>query len=334
MQVNYNHLHYFWMVAREGSITRAAERLHVTPQTISGQIRALEQGVGTRLFAKNGRHLALTDTGRVVMGFASQMFQLGEQLKDVLSERVISGPCRLAVGVAMVVPKLIAYRVLEPVLALRDKVQLSCHEAPLEDLMEDLTQHRLDLVLADCPFPPASQAAAHSHLLGESGVTFFGDTCSAERYRRGFPASLDGAPMLIPGSSALHDALNEWFYRKRVRPSTVARFDDTALMNAFGEAGAGLFALPTVIERDVLRRYRVDVVGRTREIRQGFYALSTERRLRHPAVTAITERARAVLFGGDGDTSDERDQCSTVKQGSSNSRGQAGVCPAPRFDIS
>lgn len=295
--LNLKHLRYFWSVASNGSIARASEELHLTPQTISGQLKELEETLGTKLFQKAGRNLALTDMGRVVFGYADEMFRLSAELQDVLAGRAPGSRLTLNVGIAMVVPKLLAYRVLQPVLGLDEPVLLVCNEAPLVDLLADLSVHKLDLVLADSPISPTLNIRAYNHPLGESGITFFAGESEARRYMKDFPQNLDAAPMLMPTrSSALRRSLELWFERVDVAPCVVAEFEDRALMKAFGEAAAGIFTLPTAVERDVLDKYAVKVVGRTEEVKERFFAISAERRIKHPAVAAITESARVDLF--------------------------------------
>jgi LysR family transcriptional activator of nhaA len=297
LKLNLKHLRYFWSVASHGSIARASEALFVTPQTISGQLRDLEEQVGSKLFERDGRQLVLTETGRMVFSYADEMFRLGLELQDVLAGVTPGSTITLKVGVAEVVPKLLAYRVLEPVLQMAEPVRLVCNEAPLVDLLADLSVHKLDVVLADSPVNPALNIRAYNHPLGESGITFFGIPAVAEELRGDFPASLDGVPMLMPGGgSNLRRSLESWFERHSVQPQVVAEFDDRALMKAFGEAGTGIFSLPTTVEHDVMSKYGVDVVGRTNEVKERFYMISPERRLKHPAVTAITEAARNQLF--------------------------------------
>jgi LysR family transcriptional activator of nhaA len=295
--LNLKHLRYFWAVATHGSIARASEVLYLTPQTISGQLRELEQQLNAKLFQKSGRNLILTDTGRVVFSYADEMFRLGDELQDVLAGRTPGAALTLTVGVAMVVPKLLAYRVLEPVLKMQDRVRLVCQEAPLVDLLAELSVHKLDLVLADSPISPALNIRAYNHLLGESGISFFATHKKARRYATGFPHSLNDAPILMPtASSALRRMLEQWFDRQVIKPVIVAEFEDRALMKAFGEADAGIFTSPTAVEDDVAAKYGVRVIGRTEEIKEHFYAISAERRIKHPAVTAITESARSELF--------------------------------------
>jgi LysR family transcriptional activator of nhaA len=295
--LNFKHLRYFWAVASHGTIAHAAEVLHVTPQTISGQLRDLEEQAGAKLFRKKGRNLVLTDTGQVVFSYADEMFRLGNELQDVLEGHTPGVALTLNVGIAMVVPKLLAYRVLEPVLAMPEQVRLVCQEAPLPDLLAELSVHKLDLVLADCPISPTLNIRAYNHQLGESGISFYAARRVAARYKRDFPASLHGAPMLMPtANSALRRLLEQWLERQDVKPVIVAEFEDRALMKAFGEGGAGIFTTPTTVEDDVVSKYGVRVIGRVDDIKERFYAISAERRIKHPAVVTITETARNQLF--------------------------------------
>jgi LysR family transcriptional activator of nhaA len=297
LKLNLKHLRYFWSVASHGSIARAAEALYLTPQTISGQLRELEEQLGNKLFRRDGRQLVLTETGRMVFSYADEMFRLGLELQDVLAGRTPGSAITVKVGIAMVVPKLLAYRVLEPVLQMPEPVSLVCHEAPLVDLLADLSVHKLDLVLADSPVSPALNIRAYNHPLGESGISFFGVAQKAEELRGGFPQSLDGVGMLMPSvGSNLRRSLENWFERYAIQPVVVAEFEDRALMKAFGERGSGIFTSPTTVEKDVMSKYGVEVIGRTEEITERFYVISPERRIKHPAVTAITEAARSRLF--------------------------------------
>ena len=297
LKLNLKHLRYFWSVASHGSIARAAEALYLTPQTISGQLRELEQQVGFELFARDGRNLVLTETGRLVFSYADEMFRLGLELQDVLAGGTPGSALTVKVGVAMVVPKLLAYRVLEPVLKLPESVRLICHEAPLVDLLADLAVHKLDVVLADSPVNPTLNIRAYNHALGESGISFFAVPEQAETLKTEFPNSLDGARMLMPsGGSNLRRNLEGWFERHRIKPLVVAEFEDRALMKAFGERGIGVFTSPSAVDQDVLDKYGVAVIGRTREITERYYVISAERRIKHPAVSAITEAARSELF--------------------------------------
>ncbi|MEJ2346257.1 MAG: transcriptional activator NhaR [Gammaproteobacteria bacterium] len=295
--LNYNHLFYFWTVAREGTIARAGEALHLTPQTISAQLRLLEQSVGAALFTRVGRTLRLTDTGRLVFDYAEEMFRLGAEMTDVLEGRVSGRPLGFAVGIVDVVPKNIAYRLLEPALALPEPVRIVCREGKLDDLLAEVAVHKLDMVLADTAVGTAANVRAFNHLLGECGTTFFAARALAPRYRRRFPQSLADAPMLLPAvNTAVRGALMQWLDRNDIRPRIVGEFEDSALMKAFGQAGVGVFTIPSVIEREVSRQYDVQVIGRAEQVRQHFYAISAERRLRHAAVVAVSEAARSELF--------------------------------------
>ena len=294
--LNHHHLFHFWTVVREGGVTRASEKLNVSQPTISGQLRDLEEALGEKLLTRSGRTVALTDIGRTVYRYADQMLGLDRELLEAVKGRP-TRPGRLAVGVAMIVPKLVAYRMLEPALRLPEPIQLDCvHERP-ERLLAELAVFGLDVVLADAPAPPAVKVRAYNHLLGESAVSVFGTAKLAAAHRRGFPGSLDGAPFLLPSEdSALRLSLEEWFQKHRVRPRVVGTFEDSALLDAVGRAGAGLFAMPAAIETELRRQYRVRVVGRLESVRQRFYAITVERKLRNPAVIAISVRAR-TLFG-------------------------------------
>jgi len=296
--LNLKHLRYFWAVASNGSIASASEILHLTPQTISGQLKELEQQAGTRLFQKTGRNLTLTETGQLVFNYADEIFRLSNELQDVLDGRDPASELTLNVGIAMVVPKLLAYRVLQPVLSMDEQpIRLICTESPFVNLLADLSVHKLDLVLADSPLSPGLNVRAYNHPLGESGISFFTRESEAPQYRKNFPQSLDGAPMLMPTiNCALRRSLELWFERINVRPVVVAEFEDRALMKAFGEAATGIFTSPTVVESDVLNKYSVTVIGRTCEVKERFYAISAERKIKHPAISAITESARVDLF--------------------------------------
>ena len=295
--LNLKHLRYFWSVATHGSIAKAAENLFITPQTISGQITDLEKQVGKKLFRREGRSLVMTETGQLVFSYADEMFRLGNELQDVLAGHTPGASITLKIGIAMVVPKLLAYRVLEPVLNMQEEVRLICHEAPLVDLLADLSVHKLDAVLADSPTSPVLNIRAYNHELGYSGITFFSSTDKAENYRHNFPASMDGEKILMPNyGSHLRRSLETWFQKKDINPVVVAEFEDRALMKAFGEAGTGIFTTPTAVKEDVLQKYGVEVIGETDEINERFYLISAERHIKNPAVSLITKTARKNLF--------------------------------------
>lgn len=296
--LNYHHLLYFWVVAREGSIARASQELRLTQPTISAQIQALEETLGEKLFTRAGRSLMLTDMGRTVFRYADEIFSLGRELLDTLKGRPTGRPIRLVVGVADAVPKLIAYRLLEPALQLPEPVRVICREDKPDRLLVGLAVHELDLVLTDAPVGPTVKIRAFNHLLGESGVTLLGIERLAATYRPGFPGSLNGAPFLLPmENTTLRRSLDQWFEAEGIRPVVVGEFEDSALIKAFGQAGTGLFTAPSVIEAEVRQQYGVEVIGRVEAVRERFYAVSVERKLKHPAVVAISEAARQKIFG-------------------------------------
>ncbi|MEO6264926.1 MAG: transcriptional activator NhaR [Luteimonas sp.] len=295
--LNYKHLYYFWNVAKAGSIARTAERLHLTPQTISGQLGELERALGTNLFRRAGRRLELTAAGKLALSHADEIFQIGKELEALLRDRPQGGDLLFRVGVADVVPKSIAYRLLAPAMRLTEPVHLICQEDKLERLFAELAIHRLDLVIADRPLPHELGVKGYSHELGRSGVAFCAVPSLAARYRADFPRSLDGAPLLIPGgSAAVRGPLDRWLREHQIQPRIIGEFDDTALMKEFGQAGAGIFPTPAVIAEEVQHQYGVEIVGRADELMVRYYAISLERRLTHPAVVAVSQAAKQDLF--------------------------------------
>jgi len=296
-QLNYSHLQYFWAVAHEGSVVKAAERLHITPQTISGQIRLLEEAVGQPLFNRVGRRLVLSEMGHVVLEYADEIFSIGAELSQVVREQRSAGPAKLSVGIVNSIPKLIAERIVAPALIDEDAVRIRCQEASLEQLLGELSVHKLDIVLSDQPMPQGLSLRAFNHRLGESGLTFFSQRRKAKRYQKTFPQSLNGAPMLLPSPhSALRRQLDEWFDDNSIIPHIVGEIDDSALLKAFGEAGYGVFAGPSVIDKEICKMYSMAVIGRTDAITEQFFAISPERRIKHPSVVRIIEAARTQLF--------------------------------------
>jgi len=296
--LNYHHLLYFWVVACHGSVTRAAAELRLAQPTVSTQLRTLEEVLGEKLFARTGRRLVLTDVGRLVFRYADEIFGLGRELLETVKGRPTGQPMRLTVGIADAVPKLIAYRLLRPALTGAEPVRIICREDKPDRLLAQLAAHGLDLVLSDAPIGPTTKVRAFNHLLGECGVTFFATPALARTCRRGFPRSLGGAPMLLPtDNTALRRSLDDWFESEDIRPRVASEFEDSALLMAFGQAGMGLFPAPSAIERQVRTQYGVVVVGRLDAVCERFYAISGERRLKHPAVVAISEAARQRVFG-------------------------------------
>lgn len=295
--LNYHHLLYFWVVAREGTIARACDQLHLTQPSISKQLRQLEHSVGEQLFKRVGRNLVLTETGQLVFRYADEIFSLGRELSDVLRGQPIESTLRLLVGVPDVMPKLIAYQLLEPALHLPEPIQIVCDENKLDHLLTELSAHRLDLVLSDAPMTSTVNVRAYSHLLGECAVSIFGSANLARKLRAGFPRSLDGAPFLLPMQrTLLRRSLEQWFESKGFRPVVTGEFADSALLKAFGQSGHGVFATASVIEKEICRQYRVCVIGRLDAVRERFYGISVERKVKHPAVKAITEAAQSTLF--------------------------------------
>jgi LysR family transcriptional activator of nhaA len=295
--LNYHHLLYFWTVAREGGISKAAEKLRLSQPTVSAQVRMLEVAIGERLFQRQGRTLVLTDVGRLVYRYADEIFGIGRELIETLRGRPAGRPLQLLVGVANAVPKFIVYRLLRPATEGTESVHLVCREDNAEQLVSQLATHALDVVIADTPAPPQLRVKVFNHLLGESETAFFAPARQAAQLKRGFPRSLHDAPMLLPTiNTALRRGLDEWFEREGLRPRVVGEFEDSALMKVFGHSAGVAFPAPAVIERDVCRVYGVRVAGRTDVVRERYYAISAERRLKHPAVLAITSTARARLF--------------------------------------
>lgn len=295
--LNYHHLLYFWTVAREGSVTRASQVLLLAQPTISGQLKSLEESLDQKLFERVGRNLVLTDVGRVVYRYADEIFGLGRELLDTVKGRGSGRPLSLTVGIADQVPKLVAHRLLEPVRRLPEPVTLVCHEDKPERLLASLALHELDIVFSDAPAGSATRVRAFSHLLGETAISFFATPDLAKKARRGFPRSLASLPVLLPTrNTSLRRSLDGFFESAGVRPHVVAEFEDSALQKVFGAAGDGCFPAPSVIAKEICRQYGVRVVGEATGVSERFYALSVERKIKHPAVLAITEAARARLF--------------------------------------
>ncbi|KAB0500998.1 MULTISPECIES: transcriptional activator NhaR [Pseudomonas] len=295
--LNYRQLHYFWVVAKTGSIVRACEQLNLTPQTISGQISLLEQTYGIELFRRVGRQLELTEAGRQTLPYAEQMFQLGGELELMLRAQPNEQQILFRVGVADVVPKSIVYRLIAPTMELSEPLRITCREDKLERLLADLAIQRLDLVISDSPMPSNLDIKGYSQKLGECGISFFATFDLAARYGQDFPRSLHGAPLLIPGpETVVRSRLQRWFAEQQIQPRIVGEFDDSALMQAFGQSGSGIFIGPSVIADEVKRQCDVELIGQTDAVRESFYAISVERKVKHPGIVAITEGARRELF--------------------------------------
>ncbi len=296
--LNYHHLRLFWAVAHEGNLTRASATLHLTPQTVSTQIRDLENILGEKLFLRTGRRMVLTEVGRLVLRYANDIFSVGKELIETLRGQPSGRPMKLVVGVVDVLPKLVAHRLIEPALHLDEPVRIDCREGPQDKLLAELAVHHLDVVLSDGPIPTGLSVRAYNHQLGKCGVTFMASRVLARRLRKHFPRSLNGAPVLLPNQEAvLRRELESWFEKNDVRPTIVGEFEDSALLKVLGQAGMGFFTVPTVIADEVARQYQVVAIGQTDDLSESFYAISVERRVRHPAVVAICQAARSELFG-------------------------------------
>ncbi|MES1988588.1 MAG: transcriptional activator NhaR [Pseudomonadota bacterium] len=295
--LNYKQLNYFWQVARAGSIARASEQLDLTPQTLSGQIGLLETSLESTLFKRVGRGLELTETGRLALSYADEIFEIGAEMEQALSGGTVKQVTTFRVGIADVMPKSIVYRLLAPAMSLDEPIKIICREDKLDKLLGDLAIHRLDLVLSDRPMPEQLDIKGENHKLGECGISFFATPTLAAKYQQGFPASLNQAPLLVPSlDTAMRRRLMRWFDAERIRPQIVGEFDDSALMKAFGQAGIGIFMAPSVIASEITRQFGVIELGKTEEVQDYYYAISVERRFDHPAVAAIRDTAKQGLF--------------------------------------
>ena len=294
--MNFRHLYYFWVVAKEGSITRAATRLGLAIQTVSTQLAQLEQSIGKSLLMPQGRSLVLTEAGRLALAYADQIFLLGEQLQEVLSE-ADSGRTRLTVGISDSLPKLTAFRLLETTLHLPNPVRLVCYEDNFEALLADLALHKLDVVLTDRAVRSGTTLRVFSHMLFESGTIVVGAPSLAQAYSEGFPDCLNGAPFLLPTrNNALRGRIDEWFELHNARPDVVGEFEDNALLNTFGRRGAGLFFAPAALAADLQEQFGAVLVGQVPQVREQVYAISNERKIKHPAVEAILSSVHEGVF--------------------------------------
>jgi len=294
--MNYKHLHYFWVVGKWGSMARAADQLHLTPQTLSTQLKQLEESWGVKLFRPAGKGLELTEVGRMVFSYADEMFSVAAELGDALNTLPGERPLNFRIGISDALPKDLVYRMLAPALERSEPLHFVCREGKLEGLLADLALHRLDLVLADRPLPSGLNVRGYNHRLGESGVAFFATPPLAAQCAGEFPRCLHGRPFLLHGDdSALRLRLLRWFERARIVPRVIGEFDDSALMKSFGRAGVGVFTAPLAIRDEVIRDYGVQMIGATDAVRESYYAISVERRVTHPAVRAVIDAAAAAL---------------------------------------
>lgn len=297
-QINYKHLHYFWVVAKAGGVGKAADQLHLTPQSISAQLGLLEESLGVQLFRKSGRKLELTDTGRLALGYAEAIFVLGEEMQDALRQHPGRRTLQFKVGIADVVPKTMAYQLLEPAIHMAEQPRMLCREGRLAALLGDLAVHKLDLVIADRAMPGNLNVRGFSHLLGECGISFLASAELAASFKStDFPGLLADAPLLLPGEdAAVRPKLTRWLDSLHIRPNIVGEFDDSALLNAFGQEGVGVYPVPTAIVKLLQQQTGSVLLGATNAVIEQFYAISTERRLTHPAVLAISQAARQAMF--------------------------------------
>ena len=296
--LNYHHLRYIWVVAKEGGLRKAADKLHVSQPTISAQLAALESGLGEKLFRRGGRALALTEAGHRVLSYAEEIFSLGQELLDAARHQPTARPLRVHIGITDSLPKLVSYQIIKPIFKLEQPIQAVCREGKVADLLGQLAAYRLDIVLADEPAPSSLPIKVFNHFLGDCGVTFCAERKLAATLKRKFPQSLNNAPVLLPtGNTALRRSLEKWFQAQHIRPRLVAEFDDAALMKVAAVDGLGFFALPTLVLTEAVANYDFQAIGRIEDCRQQFYAISAERKLTHPAVVAITAKAQTALVG-------------------------------------
>lgn len=295
--LNYHHLMYFWTVVRKGGLAPAAEELRLSPSTVSTQIHQLEHVLGYKLFDRSGRQLVLNDVGKIVFRYAEEIFMLGRELQDSLEDRPLEHPIRFQIGIADVIPKLVASKLLEPVMNSPQGMHLICREDHPNNLVSQLILHDLDMVLTDAPISPDLKVRGFSHLLGESKISVFANSKQTARFKRGFPNSLDGAPCILPGDrTVLRRSLEQWFETHKIRPKVVAECDDSALLNVMGQEGLGFFMAPSIVRREIARQYRVHEVGQLDGVAEKFFAVSMDRRIKHPAVQAIVENAKSGVF--------------------------------------
>ena len=295
--INYKHLHYFWVVANQGSIARAADKLFITPQTISGQLSMLEERIGQPLFDRVGRRLRLTETGRLVLRYADDIFELGRELSDVLRGAPLVGTSEFIVSAASALPKTIVYKILQPALEVSDDISITCKEGPVEAILGELAVHEVDMVLTDTPLTSTFSIKAYNHYLGQSTLSFFASTELAEKLKGDFPACLQDAPILLPTKQyAIRQLFDKWCTDHNIFPVIRGQYDDSALMKSFGKTGLGIFFMPSIIEKEVQEGFGLTVIGRSTTLKQKFYAISAERKVTHPAVAAICHTARDVIF--------------------------------------
>ncbi len=295
-QLNFNHLQYFYAVAKEGSVTRAAEAMHVTPQTVSGQLATFEEYIGAPLFERHGKRLEPNNLGQITLRYADDIFNLGTELSRTLASHDVGQVANFSVGIVDAIPKVMVFELLNNCFDIENRFILECHEGDLPSLLADLSINKLDLIISDQPLPVGVSVRASSHYLGQSGVTFFAPKDQCEKYQLNFPQSLHQAPFLMPGrNSAQHQNLMSWFVRSKIAPKIVAEFDDSALLKFFGQTGRGIFCVASAVERDVLAQFEVAIIGRIESVSDRYYGISPERKIKHPAVDTVLETANKLF---------------------------------------
>ena len=293
--LNYQHLQYFWVVAREGSVNQASRILNVTASTISVQLKKLEEQFQQKLFRRVGRGLQLTDIGQVAYRYADSIFSTGQELTDYLEGRRHGGPLRLEIGVAQSLPKLVTWRLMEPVSNLKEPCHIRCREDTPHKLVDELVLHQLDVVISDIPLK-VPNIKLFNHFLGESAVSFFAAPKLAKKLKRNFPKSLTACPVVLPSNGTeMRRSLDSWFSRNKIQPVVTAEFDDLALLKVAGEFGLGAFPVPTVVEKEVIKHYGVQTIGEAKGVIERFYAVSADRQIEHPAVMAMTHAAQDLF---------------------------------------
>jgi LysR family transcriptional activator of nhaA len=296
--LNFHHLRYFWAAAKEGSLARAAAKLHVSQPSISEQIRELEVSLGEKLFRRGGRNNVLTDAGQIVFGYAEQIFALGREMTNAVKQGPAAKMQRLYVGVTDSLPKLVTNEILKPVFSMAQTAHVICREGKMEDLLAQLAAHRLDIVLSDEPASSSTNFKTFNHLLGETGTVICAEKTLGAKLKRGFPNSLNGAPALLPAeNSTLRRALDTWFREQGIEPRIMAEFEDLALLKLMAAEGRGFIAIPAVALSDAVAQYDYVLIGRAEKCRIQFHAITAERRIEHPAVLLITSKARVMLRG-------------------------------------
>lgn len=295
-QLNFNHLQYFYAVAKEGSVTRAAESLHVTPQTVSGQLATFEEYIGAPLFERYGKRLEPNSLGQLTLRYADDIFNLGNELARSLASHDVGQVANFNVGIVDAIPKVMVFEMLNHCFELENRFILECHEGDLTSLLADLSMNKLDLIISDQPLPVGVSVRAVNQYLGESGITFFAQKDECEKYKKDFPQSLHQAPFLMPGrNSAQHQNLVSWFVQSKIAPKVVAEFDDSALLKFFGQTGRGIFCVTSAVERDVLAHFDVGIIGRIDNVSDRYYGISPERKIKHPAVDSVIKTAERLF---------------------------------------